>query len=253
MPAKTKRKPQTVAEIPPNSILLGSEKLKQLYSTMLQCRMITAKARTLFHQPMFETGREAVEVGCTLDLKPEDYLVACRNPAASYVQGMALNRLFARLYAQPFPHDPALQLKIGMGMSLLYQKQSKPFITLALADDCLDQDMLNHAETHKLPIIFVVCKSFSGRNNGIPVIAVDANDAVAIHRVSQETIRRAREGHGPAVIACHIEADSNPDPLDFMENYLRQRNLWSTAWKERLVKDFSREIDVIVSALKRFC
>ena len=252
MPAKNNRKPQAVAPTPANSSLLGPEKLKQLYSAMLRCRMITEKTRGIINQQMFAKGHEAVEAGCALDLKPEDYLVACHNPAASFVKGTPPHLLFAHLYAQQSLPDPAVQLKIGMATALIYQKQRKPFITLAFVDENLDHQMFNHAAAHKLPVIFVVCGSFSGRRNGIPVIAVDGSDVVAIYRVSQEAVRRARDGYGPTVIACHIEADSNSAPLDFMERYLKQKGLWSDIWKEKLMKDFNQEMDVIVAAIKRF-
>jgi TPP-dependent pyruvate/acetoin dehydrogenase alpha subunit len=94
----------------------------------------------------------------------------------------------------------------------------------------------------------------------LPAITVDASDAVAIYRVAFEAIRRAREGHGPSLILCipcRVDAGKtataalrhsrskgpNPsvrwephDPVVFMENYLRQKGLWSDAWKKALVR-----------------
>src|SRR5437763_15279353 len=59
MPAKNHRRPQAVPPTPANSSLLGPEKLKQLYSAMLQCRMIKEKTRAVIHQPLLVQGRQA--------------------------------------------------------------------------------------------------------------------------------------------------------------------------------------------------
>ncbi len=81
---------------------------------------------------------------------------------------------------------------------------------------------------------------------------------VAVFRVAQEAIRRAREGHGPALIECMTarssgtEKDSGgkkpaqhtaQDPLPFMEKYLRRRDLWSSEWSRRMIKEFTKELD----------
>ena len=98
--------------------------------------------------------------------------------------------------------------------------------------------------------MFAVSGSVSGKNS-LPVIEVDANDVVAIYRVSQEAIRRAREGHGPTLIVTNIAPGSADDPLEFMEQYLRARRLWSDAWKQKVVKDFSAELSFLINSINR--
>ena len=49
---------------------------------------------------------------------------------------------------------------------------------------------------------------------GFPGITVDGNDIVAVWRVTQESIHRARSGAGPTLIECrtwrwHAEADQD--------------------------------------------
>ncbi len=74
------------------------------------------------------------------------------------------------------------------------------------------------AATQKLPLVCLVESSLdsplelpnqvaSGPYIGAdpafyPRIPVDGGDVVGVFRVAQEAIRRAREGHGPAVIEC---------------------------------------------------
>jgi TPP-dependent pyruvate/acetoin dehydrogenase alpha subunit len=79
--------------------------------------------------------------------------------------------------------------------------------------------------------------------------------------VAQEAIRRAREGHGPALIEC-VEARANGpakvdvhdataqnDSLSFMEQYLRRRDLWSEEWARSIVAGFTHDLDEAFAAL----
>jgi TPP-dependent pyruvate/acetoin dehydrogenase alpha subunit len=98
-----------------------------------------------------------------------------------------------------------------------------------------------------------------------PRIPVDGCDVVGVFRVAQEAIRRAREGHGPAVIECLTARSSTAtikknerassqylarDPLSFMEQYLRRRNLWSDEWSQSISQGFGRQLSEAAASLK---
>ena len=186
-------------------------------------------------------------VGCGVNLNSQDYIVS-GHPAAAFAGGSPLERIIMQSYAAPGDSDASLGA--GLGVALVYQKKSRRLITLAYIAGWPDQEALSYAAKHKLPVVFVVSGPLSGKNT-LPVIEVDANDVVAIYRVSQEAIRRAREGHGPTLIVTNIAPGSAHDPLEFMEQYLRTRRLWSDAWKQQLTKDFHSELDLITAALER--
>ncbi|HET8524234.1 MAG TPA: thiamine pyrophosphate-dependent enzyme, partial [Thermomicrobiales bacterium] len=40
------------------------------------------------------------------------------------------------------------------------------------------------------------------RSYGIPGVAVDGNDVLAVYEVAAEAVQRARSGHGPSLIEC---------------------------------------------------
>ena len=44
------------------------------------------------------------------------------------------------------------------------------------------------------------------RDYGFPGIIVDGSDVVAVWRVAQESIHRARNGAGPTLIDCRMES-----------------------------------------------
>ncbi len=136
---------------------------------------------------------------------------------------------------------------------------------------------LRFAAAHQLPSLFVVLNrvqtssrrgpaadySARGQELGLPVIPVDGNDVVAVYRVAQESIIRARQGSSPTLIEARFSAaptlakrhpantnghlTGHPDPLVFMENYLSGKGLFSPAWKDTLVATFRAQLD---SALK---
>ena len=197
------------------------------------------------------------------------------------------------LAAHPSTDAPALrevpptatisgQLNIAAGIALAHRQLERTNVVVALADDGLAalgfwHEAASLAAHQRLPIVFVVenCEQ-SHRNGtnavqsnddlrdraeayGIPGITVDGNDIVAVWRVTQESIHRARSGAGPTLIECrtwrwHAEADqdspalgSKPkgvksrmehDPLHHMEHYMKKRKLWKQSWKDNLVTEY---------------
>jgi TPP-dependent pyruvate/acetoin dehydrogenase alpha subunit len=102
------------------------------------------------------------------------------------------------------------------------------------------------------------------QRHGFPGIPVDGNDVVAVYRVAYESLARARRGGGPTLIECkryHCDnrtengrrEKSRPkdgtlgqkdDPIRYMEEYLLSKGLFTEVWKEQLVDEFTRELDV---------
>jgi len=116
--------------------------------------------------------------------------------------------------------------------------------------DCL-REAIHIATVHALPIVFVKQADVSARTparkepkskkNGaqptpwFPSITVDTNDVVAVYRVANESISRARLGRGPTLIECRafqVAGSKNGnsghtlDPVLNMEHYLRARGLF---------------------------
>ena len=145
-------------------------------------------------------------------------------------------------------------------MALAFKTRKLPFVTMAFSSDEMYgqspwHEALRFSALHKLPIVHIFHYSSRAKrpdakdlesaalNYGMPPIIVDAGDAVAIYRVSFEAIRRAREGHGPALIVC---IRTRLDGVEFMEDYLRKKNLWSDDWSKSVERRFRAEMDKAV-------
>jgi TPP-dependent pyruvate/acetoin dehydrogenase alpha subunit len=138
---------------------------------------------------------------------------------------------------------------------------------------------LPRAERDLLPIVFVqrdepeskVQADANSRNgsaglsreqeSGMPVIPVDANDAIAIYRVAQESIRHARQGGGPTLIRCQsyrIEAPSRTsivreceeeqDALSKLEGHLAAQGIVTRNLRKRVLREFSATFAVLAQA-----
>ncbi len=102
---------------------------------------------------------------------------------------------------------------------------------------------------------------------GIPGVSVDGNDVIAVYQAARTAINRAREGNGPTLLECktyrwygHSEIDPAKyrepeevqewkarDPIPRMEGFLQQQGLWSSDWKQQLVREFETEIEQAIA------
>jgi TPP-dependent pyruvate/acetoin dehydrogenase alpha subunit len=113
--------------------------------------------------------------------------------------------------------------------------------------------ILTFASAQILPILFVLLPSPAKPSGtaalasklGVPGIPVDGTDAIALYRVAQESIVRARMGGGPALMECvpFLLAGTKPKPADALttlERYLLQRKVATRLWMDKESKAFSR-------------
>jgi hypothetical protein len=215
---------------------------------MLRCRQLSRKmpSRQMPRSSDAESisAREAVLVGAASHALPEDQVIA---------GSAALQWLIAQLFsagnlnAHSFDHSA---LQHGMAVAGEFKGQKKAVIVFCGADLAADEieNALARAAREKLPL---VCVSENGlsvidreqarqrdsnpaqqdMSSFFPRLALDGTDVVAMFRVAQEAVRRARGGHGPSLIQCVMPESARGkeknDPLSFMERYLRRRKLWS--------------------------
>ena len=298
--------------------LIGNDKLKQLYSTMLKCRLLEERARILKKQARFKgnyyaaVGQEAAAVGAAVDLRPEDTVAPShRDFIANFIKGVPLSAMFSQLYGRATSPDKgrsapahcgyaplniitpsstiAAQLNIGTGVALANKLKKNDNVVVAFSGDGSTSlgfwhEALNFAGVQNLPIVYV-CQnnlwaesvsyklqtkvediSLRAQGYGFPGITVDGNDVIAMYRVSQEAIERARSGGGPTLIEAktyrwygHSEIDpakyrspeevehwKAKDPIAAMERYLTDKNLFTSEWKHQIADEFTKELDAAI-------
>jgi len=216
--------------------------LRKLYSGMLKRQMKAGEnggggKQSAVARPI------AVIVGATAELGADDTVVAPGGNAAG-------NR------PDPF--------KLATGMALAYRLEKRRQVVVAICYGANEiepwHEAFRFAGIHKLPVVFVLsnnaadlsfiekhCKVFDdiglmASEYGFPGVIVDGNDVVAIWRVVQESIHRARAGAGPTLIECQIGLEGSQEPLAHLEHYMRARNAWDERWKRGMVAQFAAEI-----------
>jgi len=271
-------KPSLAAAAAPPANSNGSsssngETLRKLYAALLRCRLVQERVR-LSHSAEYELvlGHEAVTAGTTADLGAEDTIAASpRSLAALVARGLPLKTLLTErdgaggclgsITRPSLPEDP---FNLGTGIALVHKLQKKQNVVVALCEKeivSLDpwHEALKFAGVHKLPILYVVKSgapneqlsagqpayleqfSFMARDYGFPGIIVDGRDVVAVWRVAQESMHRARNGAGPTLIDCRT--DSARDPLEHMEHYMRKRSVWDDKWRNQIAARISGELE----------
>jgi acetoin:2,6-dichlorophenolindophenol oxidoreductase subunit alpha len=286
--APAKKKKTTNIAVP----VLDAGKLKELYATMVKCRML---AEHVYARPSSRNlpgiaplGGEAMLVGAGAHLLAQDCVVLAHGGCvASLIKGTPLRSILARIpevkktnglgpaeHAGGGAHTP--QLNMAGGLSLSREMKDKGAVTLIFcapdaASLVFDPRAMALAATEKLPLVCVAESGLPADPDAraarpatvdsayYPRIVVDACDVVAVFRVAQEAVRRARQGHGPALIECvtartearagNSHAPAEDDPVLFMEHYLRRRGLWSDEWARLIADGFARELDAAFAAM----
>jgi TPP-dependent pyruvate/acetoin dehydrogenase alpha subunit len=249
--------------------LISDAKLKQLYATMLECRLLAQRARRL-RRPRralyaASLGQEAIAVGCVIDLKPEDTVALTPGGSiAALVKGAELSALAGRIYGceSTLGHNIVNgELQLATKMSLTNQQKKTgnvvvAFTTAEATSLAAGQEAIRFAARRTLPIIFVVENkagvdlALKAPRDGLTWITVDGNDVVAVYRVAYESLQRVRQGGGAVLIEGKPYQQEGKnlrraqrDPLIHMQRYLQARGLFTARWKDQLVRQFSREID----------
>jgi acetoin:2,6-dichlorophenolindophenol oxidoreductase subunit alpha len=254
--------------------LVPNKKLRQMYVAMAEARVLDehiAGLKTGKGQRRLEStrGQEACRVSTAIDLSAGDLVSDSQTGVVTdLIAGEKVSSLLKRVAefssvkkggvagartsqrVLPWVEGVERQLKIVLGAALAFKTLGHKNIVVAYVRHGevgkeTWREVLGLASKLELPVIFVVMptkgkKGVSGglrersKRWGVPGIAVDAGDAVALYRVAQESIGRTRAGDGPVLIECveyRAEGRNAPtDPLGAMKDFLLGRKVCTEAW-----------------------
>ncbi len=170
--------------------------------------------------------------------------------------------------------DTAERLRLALGTALAFKhlKLTKVVVIFTLPGDLKSsawKSSLQFAAQETLAILFVLLPdsaaksvtkpvrgtSFSTSAHatalGVPGIPVDSSDAVALYRVAQESIGRARAGGGPALmecVACTFEGQKKKlgaDPVVAMGRTLLARRIQTEAGLAKVAFALKTKLDAL--------
>ncbi len=259
--------------------LISNEKFRQLYATMLKCRMLGERRRLLSENDEPAVEHEASAAGIVLDLRREDTLLSSsRDFLTPFIKGVPLKAMLSpdagdKNGAYPplniLSPSTAERMNIILGIALNNKTKKNGNIAVVFLENSSAAQGVWHealiaAGVHDLPMIFVVQNAVFTEQEPLkqrtkakasdaeastytfPSIPVDGSDVVAVYRVAQESIARARQDGGPTLIECKRDSQFSHDPIRNMETYLAGRGLFDSEWKEQIAREFARELDAAV-------
>lgn len=213
--------------------------------------------------------QEAVRVGTALELGGEDLI---SDVSAMAGMGLILGGNRASLlrgFSQPKVNGDKVfseaglrrilkatggaeeRMYLALGSALALKSRGRQGVVVAYASNgeitpSVWRKLFESAGRLSLPILFVVLPARGVRktdadiakvcpiakNMGVPGIPVDACDAVALYRIAQESLGRARGGDGPTLIESvqWTGKGSLNDPLDHLKAFLLERGICNKSW-----------------------
>lgn len=244
--------------------MISRAKLIALYSAMVKYRQLAehieqlAELRKLPLAWRLTPGLEATVAAITADLRRDDSFAAAESRLASvFVDRSVLKDLVNPAKGAPSRNGRVSPTALARGLSAAVKtaealKTSKgDTVSLVFCETRLKADVwrqqLQRAGRNNLPVILVRLVSASRRAHvapdalafGVPRIAVDANDVLAVYRVASESIARARHRRGPTLIEClhgsrGASDEAATDSLHAIEVVLARKRIVNKALKQKI-------------------
>jgi len=246
----------------PENPLLPHRKLRELRTLMLRIRDLERKQT---RNQKTTIAREALLAATSIHLLPGD-LLSARTDDLTAAQLAPSGKLRAEekkprtTGALPPVHSIPSRLALCAAAARGLQSAGTDGLVLAFSKaNALEPDWLptlEWAQQAQLPLLlactdptsslgkhsikkaaptldFATLNRLSTRIK-LPIVTVDGEDAVAVYRVMQESVIRARMGGGPAVIWAMMSGGStklprSAQPIARLEQYLTARNISFTA------------------------
>ncbi len=207
--------------------IISKAKLLALYKALLRCRAFddrftNRRELETFRQSNNGCGRKgptphAAAVAALIDLLPGDTVLAAKADfIPRFLRGATANAILANLRGPAVSDGASLPLLLRRALRAGRARKRRHKRRIAVAfwrheseAPTLWRETLRTAGAERLPILFIRCHQLAlprakatAETCGVPAIAVDANDVVALYRVACESIAHARRGNGPTLIEC---------------------------------------------------
>ncbi len=232
----------------PENPLLPHAKLRELHKLMVRTCELERKQRSALG------AREAVLAATAIHLQPGDLL--CGTSTDTTLQALAPSGKSKKLsgYVAP-PVDSRLSAATALARGLQLANTDGLLLAFASAGSSEPgwQQALTWANQEQIPLILACIDATGGKppraassaksapltwaamvrfakDLHLPILAVDGEDAVAVYRVMQESVIRARYGGGPAVLWAVTTPPGTAltrsrQPLARLERYLAVRGI----------------------------
>ena len=223
--------------------LIPHARMRALYRALIEVRLLR---ETLPKSERVPRGLEACWAATALDLREGDltsdsgadalpaYLRGIAARAGSGAPRSAAIAALQKSESKPFAGTPAERLFCAAGATMaLKAAEDKAVVVAYVRQGDLDaadwKRVLRVAAAGDLPLVIVTAAADNVpvSSRAVPVIPVDASDAVAIYRVTQESLVRARAEGGVVVIEC---VKTGLDCVKVLAGQLHSKGIATPTW-----------------------
>jgi hypothetical protein len=228
-------------KLPPENPLIPHATMRQLFTTLMRWVQLPTRSRT-------RHATEAAVLPVLLaSLQNGDAIAPHQTDAIDLFTGLATDRkstCAASPVHLPTSVDAMQRALLAAGAAAVLDKQTPRHAAVLLLDAAEDTPevwkAVALAGSAQLPLLAIILPAPSGTSvtspslkppiQGVPLLPVDAADAVALYRVVQESLLRLRHGGGMVILRCLLLPDQSGDPLARMTEYLSVRGFPVARW-----------------------
>jgi TPP-dependent pyruvate/acetoin dehydrogenase alpha subunit len=195
-----------------------------------------------------KSRRQTVTLDCGAAMRLAGAQTASKRMWSAIGAGLALKAAGERDKKSSATRSDEAATERQLGVVVVYVRPGE-------AKNAVWRSALQFVADEVLPMLFVVLPPTSAETAGelsrlsqkcgVPGIAVDGADAVAIYRVAQESVVRARMGGGAALLECvpfAVEGAKakSVDAIAALERYMLDRGVAKQVWMEHEAKAFAK-------------
>lgn len=255
-PAPTPQPPRIPAEVT-DTTLISARLVQQIHRSLLMCHLLEERVTSVANAGAISRVRRgdgAMVVGATIGLNLRDIVITLGDTLLPHVtRGTPLDELVLHLSQQP-PAPPAVARQLEVARAAVVSAAADARVVLLL---CTDRNhgagamvLAEQCAAERLPLVVLLKCSEIPREHHTPVIPVEAHDAIALYRVTQEALWRARRKAGPTIIAAlhsspHVAATEHfeSEALVRLREYMQRHEAWDESQTERLRAELQAELD----------
>jgi hypothetical protein len=259
----SKTQPRIPAEVT-DSALISARLVQRIHRSLLMCHLLEARVAALGNKSAINRvhrGDGAMVVGATIGLGSRDIVITLGDTLLPHVtRDTPLDDLIRQLAQHPPTHSAiSRQLNVAQEAASSAATEGRVVLLLCTEIDFAEKAarLAEHCSSQSLPLVALVQCDHPPAANATPVIPVEAHDAIAIYRVTQEALWRARRRTGPTIIAVmeatpqaamsgHFESEA----LVRLREYMQRHSAWDEAATGRLRLKLEADLDKAFAATK---
>jgi hypothetical protein len=229
------------------------------------CHLLEARVAALGNKSAINRvhrGDGAMVVGATIGLGSRDIVITLGDTLLPHVTRETPLDDFIRQLAQHSPARSAIARQLDAAQKAASSAAAEGRVVLLL---CTEIDFVGkaaklaeHCAAQHLPLVALLQCDHPPAVSITPVIPVEAHDVIAIYRVTQEALWRARRGAGPTIIASlnatpqgatseHFESEA----LVRLREYMQRHSAWDEAAAGRLRLRLEADLDKAFATASR--